>query len=280
MKMSTQIQELPELDVEVAEKQENIIVLFNDEVNTFDHVIDMLVEACDHTPIQAEQCSLIVHYKGIDRASGALWPGYRNNTAALNLNLNANLTSRFSVWASEHSQAYDGSGYAVVEELDYPLFGFCGTQIDTGYWIFPSFSTSRIGLRSYAAEEKFALLSVSTSSDFASKVGDRRLKFNSGRLLHPWALACYGLSTDMLGWGQINALAEGGSASFHVMTIYDSNDVLPRGSTIKVALSQSPGLIPYPTLANNGADIEETQWGGDMNAMPPFDSYQLFVVAK
>nr|WP_041497586.1 ATP-dependent Clp protease adaptor ClpS [Nonlabens marinus] len=62
--MSTQIQELPELDVEVAEKQENRIVLFNDEVNTFDHVIDMLVEACDHTPIQAEQCSLIVHYKG------------------------------------------------------------------------------------------------------------------------------------------------------------------------------------------------------------------------
>ncbi len=64
MKMSTQIQELPELDVAVAEKKENIIVLFNDEVNTFDHVIDMLVEACDHTPIQAEQCSLIVHYKG------------------------------------------------------------------------------------------------------------------------------------------------------------------------------------------------------------------------
>ncbi|WP_194851345.1 ATP-dependent Clp protease adaptor ClpS [Nonlabens antarcticus] len=62
--MSTQIEELPELDVEVAEKRENRIVLFNDEVNTFDHVIDMLVEVCDHTPIQAEQCSMIVHYKG------------------------------------------------------------------------------------------------------------------------------------------------------------------------------------------------------------------------
>ncbi|SCX93450.1 ATP-dependent Clp protease adaptor protein ClpS [Nonlabens sp. Hel1_33_55] len=64
MKMSTYTQELPELDIEVAEKVENKIVLFNDEVNTFDHVIDMLVEACDHTAIQAEQCSLIVHYKG------------------------------------------------------------------------------------------------------------------------------------------------------------------------------------------------------------------------
>lgn len=64
MNLSTQIQDLPELDLEVAEKKENRIILFNDEVNTFDHVIDMLVQACDHTPIQAEQCSLIVHYKG------------------------------------------------------------------------------------------------------------------------------------------------------------------------------------------------------------------------
>jgi ATP-dependent Clp protease adaptor protein ClpS len=64
MKMSTQEQLLPELELEVEEKIENRIVLFNDEVNTFDHVIDMLVAACDHTPIQAEQCSLIVHYKG------------------------------------------------------------------------------------------------------------------------------------------------------------------------------------------------------------------------
>jgi ATP-dependent Clp protease adaptor protein ClpS len=64
MRMSTQEQVLPELELEVLEQRENKIVLFNDEVNTFDHVIDMLVAACDHTPIQAEQCSLIVHYKG------------------------------------------------------------------------------------------------------------------------------------------------------------------------------------------------------------------------
>ncbi len=64
MKMSTQEQVLPELELEVLEQKENKIVLYNDEVNTFDHVIDMLVATCDHTPIQAEQCSLIVHYKG------------------------------------------------------------------------------------------------------------------------------------------------------------------------------------------------------------------------
>ncbi|MFL1011372.1 ATP-dependent Clp protease adaptor ClpS [Flavisericum labens] len=43
---------------------QNEIVLFNDDVNTFEHVIETLIYACDHTPEQAEQCSLIVHYKG------------------------------------------------------------------------------------------------------------------------------------------------------------------------------------------------------------------------
>jgi len=42
----------------------NEIVLFNDEVNTFDHVISTLINVCDHQPEQAEQCALIVHHKG------------------------------------------------------------------------------------------------------------------------------------------------------------------------------------------------------------------------
>lgn len=44
--------------------KQNEIVLFNDEVNTFDHVIETLISVCDHSAEQAEQCSLIVHYKG------------------------------------------------------------------------------------------------------------------------------------------------------------------------------------------------------------------------
>ncbi|QQX76901.1 MULTISPECIES: ATP-dependent Clp protease adaptor ClpS [Aequorivita] len=53
-------------DVEVVEKESNLneIVLYNDDVNTFDHVINSLIFACEHTPEQAEQCSIIVHYKG------------------------------------------------------------------------------------------------------------------------------------------------------------------------------------------------------------------------
>ena len=44
--------------------QNNQIVLYNDDVNTFDHVIDTLIAVCDHTAIQAEQCAILVHYKG------------------------------------------------------------------------------------------------------------------------------------------------------------------------------------------------------------------------
>lgn len=62
--MSTKEKQLEELLLEEEVVKQNEIVLFNDDVNTFDHVIDTLIYACDHTPEQAEQCSLIVHYKG------------------------------------------------------------------------------------------------------------------------------------------------------------------------------------------------------------------------
>ena len=42
----------------------NEIVLYNDDVNTFDHVIETLIRVCNHTSEQAEQCAILVHYKG------------------------------------------------------------------------------------------------------------------------------------------------------------------------------------------------------------------------
>ncbi len=53
-----------ELLLEEQVVKQNEIVLFNDDVNTFDYVIDTLIDVCDHTAEQAEQCSLIVHYNG------------------------------------------------------------------------------------------------------------------------------------------------------------------------------------------------------------------------
>lgn len=62
--MSTKEQALEEVSVEEAVGVNNEIVLYNDDVNTFDHVIDTLIAVCSHTCEQAEQCALLVHYKG------------------------------------------------------------------------------------------------------------------------------------------------------------------------------------------------------------------------
>lgn len=62
--MSNQEKTSEELLLQEEVLTQNEIVLYNDEVNTFDHVIETLIYACDHTAEQAEQCSLIVHYKG------------------------------------------------------------------------------------------------------------------------------------------------------------------------------------------------------------------------
>lgn len=62
--MSTKEKVLEQVEISTKEKKNNEIVLYNDDVNTFDYVIDTLIYACDHTPEQAEQCSILVHYKG------------------------------------------------------------------------------------------------------------------------------------------------------------------------------------------------------------------------
>jgi ATP-dependent Clp protease adaptor protein ClpS len=46
----------------IANKME--LILFNDDINTFDYIIESLVEVCDHNLEQAEQCATIAHYKG------------------------------------------------------------------------------------------------------------------------------------------------------------------------------------------------------------------------
>ena len=62
--MSTKEKVLEKEIVETDSVHENEIILYNDDVNTFDHVIRTLIQVCEHTSEQAEQCSLIVHYKG------------------------------------------------------------------------------------------------------------------------------------------------------------------------------------------------------------------------
>ena len=50
----------------VADKQveKRGLIVINDDYNTFDHVINSLIKVVKHTPVQAEQCTWLVHYKG------------------------------------------------------------------------------------------------------------------------------------------------------------------------------------------------------------------------
>ena len=62
--MSTKEKVREKIELNESVSFDNEIVMYNDDVNTFDHVIETLIRVCSHTPEQAEQCSLIVHYKG------------------------------------------------------------------------------------------------------------------------------------------------------------------------------------------------------------------------
>ena len=59
-----QIEKQSDVKVLTDVQREHEIILYNDDVNTFDHVIKSLVFHCGHTYEQAEQCAYIVHFSG------------------------------------------------------------------------------------------------------------------------------------------------------------------------------------------------------------------------
>lgn len=56
-------EEMSVMEITELEDTKDLIV-FNDDFNTFDHVIETLVQVCNHTLEQAEQCTILIHYKG------------------------------------------------------------------------------------------------------------------------------------------------------------------------------------------------------------------------
>ena len=64
--ISFEAKESPKVSEQVLLKsdQEHEIILYNDDVNTFDHVIRCLIKICEHTFMQAEQCAYLVHFTG------------------------------------------------------------------------------------------------------------------------------------------------------------------------------------------------------------------------
>ena len=64
MRFNYQEEELVELLEETVDEEQCDLIVFNDDVNTFEHVINTLIKVCKHSPEQAEQCTVLIHYKG------------------------------------------------------------------------------------------------------------------------------------------------------------------------------------------------------------------------
>lgn len=64
--MGTATEILTDEDVLLLEEHIDLrnLVVYNDDVNTFEHVIETLVQVCNHSQEQAEQCTYLIHYKG------------------------------------------------------------------------------------------------------------------------------------------------------------------------------------------------------------------------
>jgi len=60
--MSTEVEFEEKVSVDSKTDGGKNLIIYNDDINTFDHVIDSLVKVCKHEVIQAEQCTWIIHY--------------------------------------------------------------------------------------------------------------------------------------------------------------------------------------------------------------------------
>jgi len=62
----------------MSESKTHKVTLYNDDVLSFGYVMACLIQICDHTPMQAEQCAVIAHNKGqVDIASGSFDDMYK-----------------------------------------------------------------------------------------------------------------------------------------------------------------------------------------------------------
>lgn len=64
MILSTEFETAEEVNLQEIIQDQFDLIIYNDDVNTFEHVIESLVEICDHNAIQAEQCAWIIHHTG------------------------------------------------------------------------------------------------------------------------------------------------------------------------------------------------------------------------
>lgn len=83
MQLSTLFAEEQELDTLLLDVEQRQLIVYNDDVNTFDDVIQWFVEILDHEPVQAEQCAFIIHYSGKCSVKTGTWEELQPKAVAL-----------------------------------------------------------------------------------------------------------------------------------------------------------------------------------------------------
>ncbi len=62
--LEPEVEELVDVEDDIDQGEIKNLVVYNDDFNTFDHVINTLIKVCKHDATQAEQCTYIIHFKG------------------------------------------------------------------------------------------------------------------------------------------------------------------------------------------------------------------------
>lgn len=64
MDIKRQYEQDPNYELSSNDGKDYSLILYNDDVHDFNYVINSLIEICKHEPLQAEQCTYLVHYTG------------------------------------------------------------------------------------------------------------------------------------------------------------------------------------------------------------------------
>jgi hypothetical protein len=228
------------------------------------------------------------HYKGIDKASGSLWPSYKNNIAALNPTyFNQTFTSDRSEWLAEYTEAFKvgGTTPSVANEIDKCWFSGSAIRLDPSVKSTYGFPRRFGGAFTFSRALVLTLTSAGYTNTNANKAAAwlKVIKHKTETTLyHPWTLAQYGFGSDMLGWQEYfaKAVGSGQTWAYHTFTIYDTDDILSSGVDIEVSLHQASPPWNAEMRDDWGRTMEEPPLLGYGQSVKPLDNYQLFIVAK
>ena len=183
----------------------------------------------------------------------------------------------------------------VYNNVEYDIISKSGNTLTLGTNLATGFSLSN----AFSIRNK----KMPTQADLDSREDVKKLKEawdallhtkTKKNLLHPWCLAQYGFEADLTSiMSYFTAEDDNTSNSWygnegyarkygapHIMTIYESDDILPAGSVIELNLHQAAAPFNKELLDDAGVAIEDEMILGDGRSVMPLDSYRLYVVAK